>query len=87
MSFGQSATDIDALVREEKRLTAAESHAEAWADTLSAGIEPEIITEVALTTALAESLRTAGEPATLALLDKMRERILEGDFEPVRTRH
>jgi len=87
MSFEHSVTDIDALVREEKRLTAVESHAEAWAETLSAGIEPEIIAEAALTTALAESLRTAGEPATLALLDKMRTSIIEGDFDPVRTRH
>lgn len=76
MSFEHSVTDIDALVREEKRLTAVESHAEAWAETLSAGIEPEIVAEAALTTALAESLRTAGEPATLALLDKMRQCIL-----------
>ena len=37
--------DIDALVREEKRLTAVESHSEAWAEGLSAGIEPEIIAE------------------------------------------
>ena len=29
--------DIDALVREEKRLTAVESHSEAWAEGLSAG--------------------------------------------------
>ncbi|TIT57135.1 MAG: hypothetical protein E5W64_01220 [Mesorhizobium sp.] len=38
-----AANDIDALVREEKRLTAVESHSEAWAEGLSAGIEPEII--------------------------------------------
>ena len=37
--------DIDALVREEKRLTAIESHSEAWAEGRSAGIEPEIIAE------------------------------------------
>lgn len=87
MSVEQSITDIDALVREEKRLTAVESHSEAWAEALSAGIETEIVAEAALATALAESLRTTGEPATLALLDKMRQRILHGDFEPVRTRH
>ena len=44
-------SDIDALVREEKRLTAVESHNEAWAEGLSAGIEPEIIAEAALETA------------------------------------
>lgn len=87
MSVDHSVADLDALVREEKRLTAVESHSEAWAEALSAGIETDIIAEAAFATALAESLRTAGEPATLALLDKMRERILAGDFEPVRTRH
>ncbi|HEY5819867.1 MAG TPA: hypothetical protein VIU14_15985 [Mesorhizobium sp.] len=87
MSVNHGVSDIEALVREEKRLTAVESHSEAWAETLSAGIEPEIVAEAALATALAESLRTAGENATLVLIDKMRERILAGDFEPVRTRH
>ena len=57
--------DIDALVREEKRLTAVESHSEAWAEGLSAGIEPEII-------AMVEALT----PETYAWadgLDKLRE--------------
>ena len=53
--------DIDALVREEKRLTAVESHNEAWAEGLSAGIEPEIIAEAALETAFGEMLRANGE--------------------------
>ena len=44
----QGLSDIEALVREEKRLTAVESHNEAWAEGLSAGIEPEIIAEAAL---------------------------------------
>lgn len=73
-------TDIDALVREEKRLTAVESHNEAWAEGLSAGIEPEIIAEAALATALGELLRTNGEPAALALVERMRDRIVAGDF-------
>ena len=47
-------SEIEALVREEKRLTAVESHNEAWAEGLSAGIEPEIIAEAALATAFAE---------------------------------
>lgn len=80
-------SDIDALVREEKRLTAVESHNEAWADGLSAGIEPEIIAEAALATALAEMLRTAGEPATVALLERMRERVVSGEFNPGRLCH
>jgi len=85
--MGHGATDLDALVREEKRLTAVENHNEAWAEGLSAGIEPEIIAEAALTTALAELLRASGEPATLALIERMRDRVLAGDFAPDQSRH
>ena len=83
----QSVTDLDALVREEKRLTAVESHNEAWAEGLSAGIEPEIIAEAALTTALGELLRTSGEPVALALIERMRERVAAGEFAPEQSRH
>ncbi len=76
------ASDLDALVREEKRLTAAESQSEAWAEGLSAGIEPEIIAEAALATALGELLRSTGEAAALALVERMRERVIAGDFDP-----
>jgi hypothetical protein len=82
-----SVSEIDALVREEKRLTAVESHNEAWAEGLSAGIEPEIIAEAALETAFAEILRANGEPAALALLDRMREKVVAGAFEPEMLRH
>ncbi|KQZ94258.1 hypothetical protein ASD64_05200 [Mesorhizobium sp. Root157] len=82
-----SLSDIDALVREEKRLTAVESHNEAWAEGLSAGIEPEIIAEAALETAFGEMLRTSGETAALALLDRVREKVIGGAFEPERLRH
>ena len=54
MAMEHGLSDIEALVREEKRLTAVESHNEAWAEGLSAGIEPEIIAEAALATAFAE---------------------------------
>lgn len=80
-------TDLDALVREEKRLTSEENHSEAWAEGLSAGIEPEIIAEAALATALAELLRSSGEPAALALMERMRDRVLAGEFAPHQSRH
>jgi hypothetical protein len=79
--------EIDALVREEKRLTAVESHSEAWAEGLSAGIEPEIIAEAALSTAFEELLRAQGEEAALGLLDRMRERVISGEFAPFLRRH
>ena len=82
-----TARDIEALVREEKRLTAVESHAEAWAEGLCAGIEPEIIAEAALETAFAEMLHASGEAAALALLDRMREKVVAGAFGPDTVRH
>lgn len=85
--MGQGIGEIDALIREEKRLTAVESQTEAWAEGLSAGIEPEIIAEAALTTAFAELLRSCGEEVALGLIDRMRDRVIGGDFEPVRARH
>jgi hypothetical protein len=83
----QSVSDIDALVREEKRLTAVESHNEAWAEGLSAGIEPEIIAEAALATAFSELVRTQGEASAVALIDRMRARIVAGEFEASRRLH
>ncbi|MDQ2632204.1 MAG: hypothetical protein M3Y78_00530 [Pseudomonadota bacterium] len=80
-------TDLDALVREEKRLTAVENHNEAWAEGISAGIEPEIIAEAALTTALAELLRASGEPAALALIERMRDSVIAGELAPEQSRH
>lgn len=85
MDLGRN--DIDAMIREEKRLTAVESHNEAWADGISAGIEPEIMAEAALTTALGELLRTSGDAAALALLERMRERVEAGDFDVYQSRH
>ncbi|MGB3502094.1 MAG: hypothetical protein WBA44_10745 [Mesorhizobium sp.] len=83
----QGLAEIDALVREEKRLTALESQEEAWAEGLSAGIEPELIAEVALSTAFTELVRSCGEAAAVALVERMRERIVGGEFEATAQRH
>jgi len=85
--MGHGLVELDALMREEKRLTALESQTEAWAEGLSAGIEPELIAEVALATAFTELLRTCGEDAAVALVDRMRERIIGGEFAPEHQRH
>jgi hypothetical protein len=87
MAMERGLSDIEALVREEKRLTAVESHSEAWAEGLSAGIEPEIIAEAALSTAFLELVRCSGEKNALALLDRMREKVLNGEFECSLLRH
>lgn len=83
----QSLGEIDALIREEKRLTALECQTEAWAEAIASGIEPEIMAEAALSTAFAELARACGEQAALAMLERMRERVVAGDFEENRTRH
>lgn len=78
----QGLTDIDVMIREEKRLTAVESYEDAWAEGRAAGIEPEIMADAALATALGELLRTTGEEAAVALLERMRDRVLAGEFDP-----
>lgn len=79
--------DIEALIEEEKRSTCAECHNAAWAEGLLAGIEPEIIAEAALATALTELGKDGGEDGLLSLLDHMRERVLSGEFVPTRICH
>jgi hypothetical protein len=83
----QGSVDINAMIREEKRLEAAENHGEAWAEGISAGIEPEIIAEAALTTAVAELVKSAGEETALALLDRIRDLAMAGEFDPERRLH
>ncbi len=83
----QGLADLDALVREEKRLSALEMQTDAWAEGLSAGIEPDLIAEVALSTAFQELVRNFGEDAAVALIDRMRERIVNGDFAEDQRRH
>lgn len=85
--MAQGMNEIDALVREEKRLTAVDCHNEAWAEGLSAGIEPDIIAEAALTTAFGELCRSSGENVALALLDRMRSMVEAGEFEPSKLKH
>jgi hypothetical protein len=83
----QSLGEIDALIREEKRLTALESQNEAWAEGIASGIEPEIMAEAALATAFGELVRACGDEAALAMLERMREKMIAGEFEENRTRH
>ena len=76
----QSLAGIDTLIREEKRLSAVESCEDAWADGLAAGIEPDIMAEAAIATALTELLQSSGESTALSMIEKMRERLLAGEF-------
>lgn len=74
--------DIDVLIREEKRLSAVESYEDAWAEGRAAGIEPDIMADAAIATALCELMRTSGEQSAIALIDRVRERLVAGEFDP-----
>ena len=83
----RSLGEIEILIREEKRLSAVESQHEAWAEAIASGIEPEIVADAAIATALAELVRAEGETATLQLMERLRERVVSGEFATSRTRH
>ncbi|MDN2567163.1 hypothetical protein N1F89_13120 [Aquibium sp. A9E412] len=78
MDHGQN--DIDRLIREEMRLVAAEHQGEAWAEGFASGIAADIMAEAALSTAFRELQRSHGEEAALALIERMRERVIAGEF-------
>lgn len=80
-------SDIDQLIREEKRLTAVESYEDAWAEGRAAGIEPDIMADAAIATALEELVRANGEAAALSLMERMRERLMAGEFDPAQRIH
>ncbi|RIK88681.1 MAG: hypothetical protein DCC69_00845 [Hyphomicrobiales bacterium] len=80
-------SDIDVLIREEKRLTAVESYEDAWAEGRAAGIEPDIMADAAIATALEELVRANGEAAALSLMERMRERLMAGEFDPAQRIH
>ncbi|MBE0691695.1 MAG: hypothetical protein IH590_01185 [Aquamicrobium sp.] len=80
-------SDIDQLIREEKRLTAVESYEDAWAEGRAAGIEPDIMADAAIATALEELVRANGETAALSLIERMRDRLVAGEFDPAQRIH
>lgn len=80
-------SDIDVLIREEKRLTAVESYEDAWAEGRAAGIEPDIMADAAIATALEELVRANGEAAALSLIERMRDRLVAGEFNPATVVH
>lgn len=77
-------SDLDEMIAREKKLVAIEYQNEAWADGISEGIEAEILAEAAFSTALTELIRSCGEEAAVALLDKMRDNVNSGAFLPSR---
>lgn len=77
--------DLDDLIVQEKMQVAMEYQNDAWADGAAEGIEPEILADAAVTTALRETVRLLGEERAEELISELRERVLSGEFSPDRT--
>lgn len=76
--------DIDEMIVHEKLQVAMEYQSDAWADGVADGIESDILVDAAIATAMRETVRLHGEDGAEALLDKLKERILSGEFSPER---
>lgn len=76
--------EIDEMIVQEKFQVALEYQNDAWADGVAEGIEPEILADAALATAMRETVRLHGEDGAEALLEALKNRILTGEFSPER---
>ena len=76
--------EIDDMIVHEKMQAALEYQNEAWADGVADGIEPEIIADAAFALAMRETIRIHGEDGADAILERLRERMLAGEFSPQR---
>jgi hypothetical protein len=76
--------EIDEMIVHEKLQVALEYQSDAWADGVADGIEPEILANAAIATAMRETVRLYGEDGAEALIDQLKERILSGEFSPDR---
>ena len=80
----QTAEDLDDLIIREKMQVALEYQNDAWADGVAEGIEPEILADAAIATAMRETVRLLGEDKAEELILAMRDRVLAGEFSPER---
>lgn len=76
--------EIDDLIIQEKMHVALGHQSDAWAEGAAEGIEPEILADAAMMTALRETVRALGEDHAEALIESMRERVVAGEFSPER---
>jgi hypothetical protein len=76
--------EIDEMIVHEKMQVALEHQNDAWAYGVADGIEPEILVDAALATAMRETVRLYGEEGADELLADLKERLLAGEFSPDR---
>jgi hypothetical protein len=75
--------EIDHTDSDELRLQKREAFvrlSEVWKDALGAGIEPDVLAQVALFTALGDLIATYGEDAVADFAERLPDRIVSGEF-------
>lgn len=81
----QNFDNLDALILEEKKRVALEFFSEAWSNSIQEGIEPEILAESALVTALTNLANAEGSDKVGTIIANLEERLQCGHFDPDRT--
>ncbi|MFD0915736.1 hypothetical protein ACFQ14_04890 [Pseudahrensia aquimaris] len=71
---------LDQLILEEKKRVALEFFSEAWAAAIDEGIEPSILAETAMFTAISRLSEEASEKAASDLVEQLPQRFECGDF-------
>ncbi len=76
----QNEVVLDEMIIEEKRRVAVEFFREAWFAALAEGIEPHILAESAMYTALSELTRNQGESSVCAIVNRLPQQVENGEF-------
>lgn len=71
---------LDEMIIEEKKRVAVEIFREAWMSASAEGIEPHILAESAMFTALSELTRIQGASCTEAMVNRLPQQVENGDF-------
>jgi len=77
--------NLDALILEEKKRVAQEFFYEAWANAISEGVEPSILAESAVSTALSLLVEAEGEKSVDGIVAALPQRHECGHFLPNRS--
>ncbi|MEE9314918.1 MAG: hypothetical protein V3V02_09730 [Rhizobiaceae bacterium] len=81
----ETTDNLDTLIKEEKHRVALEFFQDAWNMAIQEGIEPSILAETALITALTQLHSYDGEPSVSKLLDGLPARFESGHFDAERS--
>ena len=76
--------EIDHVTGQDKMQVALEDQNGAAADGVADGIKPGIIADAEIALAMRETIRMHGEAGAEAMLESLRQRMLEGEFSPQR---